>query len=337
MPFDIGAFGQGEATQAAGAILGIGLGAYNRNQQEIQTRRLQGIQIAGEKEMSDYNMSKQLQMWKDTSYPAQMEQLKKAGLNPGLLYGMGGAGGGVTGQTTSNVTGQQAPSNTGEAVSMAGMGIQAGMMAAQQELMKAEARKANAEAKNEETVNPQKTVAETGLALANTGNAEQDTQLKKVETGLKAIQGKIAAATIEEQIRIISQSATELDEIVMQLGVKTNMDRATQQDKIDTIHAEMIGAFLDNNLKTAMTGKTEQEIQNMKQEILQKWKALSNETRGLDQKDAQLAIEKWGTEMRSAYPSIWGVMGNSLQTLTRTLDNRTPTYQIPMPGTYKQK
>ena len=31
-------------------------------------------------------------MWKDTNYSAQMEELKKAGLNPGLLYGMSGGG-----------------------------------------------------------------------------------------------------------------------------------------------------------------------------------------------------------------------------------------------------
>ena len=44
-------------------------------------------------------------------------------------------------------------------------------------------------------------------------------------------QKEIHGATIEEQIRIMNQTANKLDEEVMQLGVKTNMDRATQADK----------------------------------------------------------------------------------------------------------
>ena len=38
----------------------------------------------------------QMQMWEDTNYAAQVEQLKKAGLSIGLMYGKGGAGGATT-------------------------------------------------------------------------------------------------------------------------------------------------------------------------------------------------------------------------------------------------
>ena len=74
------------AQQAIGGIFGIGLGAYNDNRQYNQQERLQNLQIKGSKELTDYQMMKQLQMWKDTNYGAQMEELRKAGLNPGLLY-----------------------------------------------------------------------------------------------------------------------------------------------------------------------------------------------------------------------------------------------------------
>ena len=40
-----------------------------------------------------------MDIWEKTSYKAQMGQLEKAGLNPGLIYGMGGAGGTLGGSS----------------------------------------------------------------------------------------------------------------------------------------------------------------------------------------------------------------------------------------------
>ena len=78
---------------AIGGVLGMAFQGANDRRQIRQQQKLQDMQIAGNKQLTDYNYAKQLQMWKDTNYSAQVEQLKKAGLNPGLLYGMSGGGG----------------------------------------------------------------------------------------------------------------------------------------------------------------------------------------------------------------------------------------------------
>ena len=62
-------------------------------------------------------------MWEDTNYAAQVEQLKKAGLSVGLMYGKGGAGGATTGAGATGVSAPTAPT---------GMGLQGGSQLAAQ-------------------------------------------------------------------------------------------------------------------------------------------------------------------------------------------------------------
>ena len=67
-------------------------------------------------------------MWRDTNYAAQKEEMKKAGLSPGMMYGMGGTGGATTGDPGASVGANAAPKGGGEI-----MGLQ--LMDAQRKLM----------------------------------------------------------------------------------------------------------------------------------------------------------------------------------------------------------
>ena len=99
MPTFAAELGMQAASQAASGLIGTGMGllleGHNDRRQLRQQEKLQNLEIKGSKELTDYNAAKQLEMWKATNYPAQVEQMKLAGLNPALAYGMGG-GGGVT-------------------------------------------------------------------------------------------------------------------------------------------------------------------------------------------------------------------------------------------------
>ena len=100
------------------------------------------------------------EMWEKTNYSAQKEQMKKAGLNPALMYGMSGGGGVTTGPSNATAEGQAGNTNIG-------MGIQA---VAQLELLKAQ--KENIEADTEaKKVGAQKTATEIpGVLTENENN-----------------------------------------------------------------------------------------------------------------------------------------------------------------------
>ena len=80
--------GLGAAESGLGAIMGMVLGKQNDKRQIEQQSKLTDMQTAAQREMIQYNKELELQMWKDTSYGAQKEQMRQAGLNPGLMYGM---------------------------------------------------------------------------------------------------------------------------------------------------------------------------------------------------------------------------------------------------------
>lgn len=136
------------ATAAYSAIQGIGADDRQVNQQE----RLNEGQVRAAKELADYAQQKQLETWNATNYEAQVKHLKNAGLNPGLIYGMGGAGGATTGSGGGGMpSGGQAANSAQQKQADTGMGMmlaQQGLIAAQTENVKADTAKKLAEAPN---------------------------------------------------------------------------------------------------------------------------------------------------------------------------------------------
>lgn len=133
------------AIAAATSLIGMGIAKGKDKRQLTQQEKLQNLQIRGEKEMMDYGMQQQYDMWQKTNYKPQMEEMKKAGINPALMYGMGGGGGTTTGTPTANVTGAEAPKGSGRETEEFGiMGMQ---LASQIELQNAQRRNIDADTK----------------------------------------------------------------------------------------------------------------------------------------------------------------------------------------------
>lgn len=290
MPNQLGTAAIGVGAGAASGLLGAGMGllleGHNDRRQLKQQGKLQDLQIQGEKQMTDYNMSKQLQMWKDTSYQAQKEQMQKAGINPALMYGMGGGGGQSMGTPNANVTGAEAPKGGGEA--MAGMGI---MSNAQLALMNAQ--KENIEA---DTANKK---AETGVKEVQKPNIEIDTYGKQ-------IQNTVAAGTIEARIQQETEKLGIL-ESQNKLDANTRLDKQLQiaNQAIQT-GLENIGQDVKNEQLREQINKTKQDIKESIARIAQGWK-------DLDLKEVDLAIKQFLAEYTANHPELGKVIGGTIQ------------------------
>lgn len=220
------------ANQVGGAAFGIELERGQNRRQLRQQEKLQQLQIAGNKEMLEAQRLKELQMWKDTSYPAQMAMMKEAGLNPALMYGMGGGGGTTVGGGGSAVSGGTATGASGQGMAGAMMGIQ---MKAQTELLQAQ--KENIQA---DTANKQ----------AGTTNLGVGTELKKVEL-------QIANKTWDDQVDIIGNEAQKGFEEVNRLNRENRLGSESYETRLQTMKAELGTILLTQNLIKAQT-KTEQ-------------------------------------------------------------------------------
>ena len=160
MPTFLAGPGQQAATEATQGILGLALGSLNDKRQLTQQARLTEQQMKYDQMQTDWNMKKQIELFNATGYGAQLDQIKKAGLSPGLIYGGGGAGGQSTNVNTGNVHGANAPSGGGEILAMQQLGLQMELQKAQIENIKANTNATNTNTDLEKGVRKDKTVME---------------------------------------------------------------------------------------------------------------------------------------------------------------------------------
>lgn len=263
MPFDPTGIG----TAAVGAGMGLLLQNTMDRRQLRQEEKLQKLNIQGQQQMTNFNVGKQLQMWKDTSYGAQKEQMQKAGLNPGLMYGMSGGGGQTAGISAGQVPSGGAPKGGGEV-----MGMMSQAMAAQQ-LSLLKAQKENIDA---DTANKQST----------TGKTDTETEYNK--------------STMHWRELLAEWTASEKGQNVHRDQMLNDILEGTKGDQIDTIK-------LGNALTRAQIGKTSQESQKIANEIGMMAQKLLNETNEVAIKQQLADFEtKWGNDAGSILKQLIG-------------------------------
>lgn len=238
---------------ALNAGMGMMLGQYNDARQIRQQQDLQNLQIRGNKQMMDYGYKQQMQMWRDTNYAAQVAQMKAAGLSPGLIYGMKGGGGITTGSPAGGIQGANAPMGGGEIPTMIGQGMQLELLKAQKENIQADTANKQAQTTKTSGVDTQKAQTEIMDLTQGIQNKQAEVALKQVQTDIQHIQKRILAATEQEAIDLAVAELGAAQQKVMQLEIKTFIDRATQNDIVDTIKAELAGTVLRNILTKAQT------------------------------------------------------------------------------------
>lgn len=338
MGFDISGVGEGAVGSGIGAIMGLALGQVNDRRQVRQEERLGRQEMNFSKEMAEFNYQQQMRMWRDTNYSAQMEQLKKAGLNPGLLYGHAGQGGSTGAAQAASPRAGAAPRGGGEGMAMALAGQQSALLAAQTENVKADTAKKNVEATKMGGVDTEE--ARTRIASLNQGieNAKAQEHLTKAQTYLAQLEGIKQDASMDDQLDQIYYTArmamkqVELAEQEVYIGSKT------LNDKVSIIRAEAIGVGLRNILTKAQTGNTnadtklkgqqgekiasdiavnEQVIWKMAQDVAQNWDSL-------DIKERELKINTFEADLKAKYPGLLNVTGKALDQFIENIFSLTP-------------
>lgn len=261
MPF-IEQLAQQTAGNAVGAGMGLLLQGINNKAQLKQQQKLTDQQVAAQKQMAMFNREQQMQLWNDTNYSAQKEQMKKAGLSPGLMYGTSGGGATTANASPGSVSAPQAGKNQ----ESLGMGLQMGqaaMMAAQIDLLKAQTEKTKAEIPN---------VPLTGENIkATTGNIKADTEIKKITASIESSREEIIQKT---QNAAIAQALTQLRSATAEMDMlerNNQISAATKQQQIDKIKADLAGTLAENSLKDSGTNLNKERIREIGESIRQKW------------------------------------------------------------------
>lgn len=335
----IDALANGATGGVAGAVSGIvntGMGllleGHNDRRQLRQQGKLNEQQWKFDQRAIDYNYQKQLEMWNATNYEAQMAHLKNAGLNPGLIYGMGGAGGATVGSGGGGGThAQGAPQGGGEVMGAMGMGLQLELLKAQKEVMLSQAEKNKAEAAKTAGVDTRE--AETRIVSLTQGveNQKAAEKLTKAETFLKNLQGTFEGASMEDRLDQVYWNTKQAMTNVQLAEQEAYLGSKTMNDKITIVRQEAIGAALRNMLTTAQTQLTKAQTGKVASDIavneaqIQKWaQEIAIGWEGLDRQERELKVKDFEAELKEKYPGIMNVIGKHLDSFAETIFSLTP-------------
>lgn len=242
-----------------GAGLNAAMSSGAANEQWGNQLRLMDIQNRYNEQMAKNNQQRNKDLWDYTNYENQKQHIKNAGLNPALMYGMGG-GGGVS---ANGAQGQGVTQPTDRSVEMGlkqqGLGLQLASIASQVDLNKSQAEKNKAEADKIAGVDTDAQKATIDNLIAQTSN-------EKVKKGL--ILGQIRVADAEEELKrnMADWTKDKADE--------TRWNIKSLQKGIDKLVEEINGMKLDNELKERTIDNKVKEssltLQNLMSEILLK-------------------------------------------------------------------
>lgn len=232
------------------------------------------------KTMNRINFEQQNQMFDKqaewNSAKSQKERLQEAGLNPALMYGIGGEGGssvssgGGTGATVQGVN------NAGTQAVM--MGLQAKSIESQIALNNAQASKINAETENTEA-NTVKTRADTQVSLVNATNIEEATKLLKEQQLSEQSKRALNEAEKNYKIRVtalqdaLERLANAKETESWYLSRSIEMETYKLSKEAEKYMKEIDGLEIDNDVKkrTAdlIVEQTKQNIKSTTQSILE--------------------------------------------------------------------
>lgn len=239
----------------AAAGMQQGMGLLNDTRQYLFQQLHNKQNLKNQKELTDYNFNKQLEMWNATGYEAQVEQMEKAGINPALMYGMGGGGGQTANVQTGNAPGGTAGRDSNDLHGIMGMQL----MEAQKRVLETQADKNAAEAEKTKGT--------------DTTESQSRTALNQVTTTLKGLEVSKESETYESSLERIKAEASKAIWDAGIASVENNIATETAEAQIAQAKEQLTITTLTQALIEAQTKNYETSSQVQKQEIALKIRA----------------------------------------------------------------
>ena len=270
MGLDVKQIGQTALNTLSGGVVGGALGLFGKlfgkkepSKKELMKQAWEyekegmALQYQYGQQAADAEYQRNLDMWKATSYGAQAQEMEKAGLSKGLMYGNGG------GQAASTAGGDgMQPSGpkmnpVEAALQQQAMGLQLKQIEVQNKLASAETAKTLAEANK--------------IAGVDTKGQELSNKWQEVENRIQLSKENIAESNVTEA----AANAKKAVELWRQEALNTKYLDETQEERVTKLISEIAliqkegavqDSIVDVNYNTAR--KIQKEMENFYYEMV---------------------------------------------------------------------
>lgn len=287
---------------AAGSIFGSLTGSKMQQEQF-------GNQLTLMKKQHEYNeasanaaQARAYEMWEKTNYAAQIEQMKKAGLSPALMYGQAGAGGG----TISGAQGQGTSQPTDRSIEMKlkgqEIGLQLANLASQIKLNESQANKNNAEANKTAGVDTELAKTSIENLISQTKNEKDrntliwaDKRFKEAAADMQEASAKLASGQntkIGYEINLIEKSLDKMNLDMNGIELDNELKRRVMDSKVQ--EAEISVKALMNSI---LVGNSQIRLNNQEAEaitdkVMQDWQSIAQQWNKLQQSGQMIEIDR---------------------------------------------
>lgn len=226
-----------------GMIAGGIAGRAETNRANKTEKGMAEQQYQNQRRLNQQGADLQMDMWNKTNYGAQLKHMQDAGLNPALMYGMGGGGG--------TTTGSQGGGSASKGNAQRQMGIEGAMAEAQIKLMKAQGEKAGAEADNIRGVEGTQGAQNIVESIARTSGIDAQKAKTIQETlNLKTLdQWNKVKADLDELKRSKNVTGSQITDLLSNLGLDPVNNEADRQT-----FSLLIGSYLGANMISKVMG-----------------------------------------------------------------------------------
>ena len=216
-----------------------------------------GLQYNYGQQAADAEYRRNLQMWKDTNFGAQRNEMEKAGLSVGLMYGNGGGSAASTAGGTATQPSAPKTNPIEVGLQQQALGLQLKQIEAQNKLANAETAKTLAEANK--------------IAGVDTKGQDLENKWQEIENRIQLSRENIAAANITEA----NANAQKAVELWNQEMLNTKYLDETQEERVAKLVSEIAllqkegavqDSIVDVNYNTAR--KIEKEVENFYYEMI---------------------------------------------------------------------
>lgn len=263
----------GAVTGGIGSIVSGGLGLLGglfkrnnnglKNQQKLMQQAWEyekegmGLQYNYGQQAADAEYRRNLQMWKDTNFGAQRDEMEKAGLSVGLMYGNGGGSAASTAGGDGMQPNGPKMNPVEAALQQESMGLQLKQIEAQNRLANAEATKAIAEANK--------------IAGVDTEGQELKNKWQEIENRIQTSRENIEQSNMKAAAANADKAVENWKIAVLN---REYLDK-TQEDRVTRLVAEIAKLQKEGSLAESATDvnyqtarKIEKEVENFYYEMM---------------------------------------------------------------------
>ncbi len=264
-----------------GSIIGAGIGLagsiLGRKQQNDDQREMMELQAKLNQQQAQYNQGLAKDMWNYTSFPNQVKKMKDAGLNPALIYGMGGQGGSTSGAGQASGVGLSDAKGMQTGIAIQGMGLELANLASQIELNKSQAEKNKAEAEKTAGVDTQVQQATMENLIAQTSNEKIKKGLIYADTRFKDAMEEFTRGRVDEvgwNIKNLMKSLELADRNIKAADLDNELKDRTMEANVKQADEILKNTMADTLVKYSQGKVNEAEAKAIGEKVKQGWSSI---------------------------------------------------------------